>query len=150
MKTIRWMTAAIALGLWPGLSLAADIDGRSLAGWWALPFAGILLSIAVLPLFAPVFWHHHFGKITAAWTLLFFIPFAALFGLPLAGTSLVHALLAEYIPFIVLLTALYTIAGGIFIRGNLLASKVPMPNKPTLSAGLPCRLPRMKMPPAMV
>ena len=129
MKTIRWMTAAIALGLWPGLSLAADIDGRSLAGWWALPFAGILLSIAVLPLFAPVFWHHHFGKITAAWTLLFFIPFAALFGLPLAGTSLVHALLAEYIPFIVLLTALYTIAGGIFIRGNLHGS-------PALNVGL--------------
>ena len=119
MKIIRWLTAAIALGLWPGLSRAADIDGRSLALGWALPFAGILLSIALLPLLTPVFWHHHFGKITAAWTLLFFLPFAALFGLSLAGTSLVHALLAEYIPFIVLLTALYTIAGGIFIRGNL-------------------------------
>jgi len=129
MRIVRWVTATIALGLWPGLSLAADIDGRSLAVWWALPFAGILLSIAVLPLLAPVFWHHHFGKITAAWTLLFFIPFAALFGLPLAGTSLVHALLAEYIPFIVLLTALYTIAGGIFIRGNLHGS-------PALNVGL--------------
>ena len=129
MKIIRWLTAAIALGLWPGLCLAADIDGRSLAVWWALPFTGILLSIAVLPLLAPVFWDHHFGKITAAWTLLFFIPFAALFGLPLAGTSLVHALVAEYIPFIVLLTALYTIAGGIFIRGNLHGS-------PALNVGL--------------
>ena len=119
MKINRWVIAVITLSLWPGLSMAADIDGRSLAVWWALPFAGTLLSIAVLPLLAPAFWHHHFGKITAAWTLLFFIPFAALFGLPLAGTSLVHALLAEYIPFIVLLTALYTIAGGIFIRGNL-------------------------------
>ena len=129
MRIVRWVTAAIALGLWPGLSLAADIDGRSLAVWWALPFAGILLSIAVLPLLVPSFWHHHFGKITAAWTLLFFIPFAALFGLPLAGTSLVHALVAEYIPFIVLLTALYTIAGGIFIRGNLHGS-------PALNVGL--------------
>ena len=129
MKSIRWMMAAIAVGLWPGLSLAADIDGRSLSAWWALPFAGILLSIAVLPLLASTFWHHHFGKITAGWTLVFFIPFAALFGLPLAGTSLVHALLAEYIPFIVLLTALYTIAGGIFIRGNLQGS-------PALNVGL--------------
>ena len=129
MKISRWLTAAIALGLWPGLCLAADIDGRSLALGWALPFAGTLLSIAVLPLLAPAFWHHHFGKITAAWTLLFFIPFAALFGLPLAGASLVHALLAEYIPFIVLLTALYTIAGGIFIRGNLHGS-------PALNVGL--------------
>ena len=129
MKISRWVIAAIALALWPGLSLAADIDGRNLAVWWALPFAGILLSIAVLPLLAPTFWHHHFGKVTAAWTLLFFIPFAALFGLPLAGTSLVHALVAEYIPFIVLLTALYTIAGGIFIRGNLHGS-------PALNVGL--------------
>ena len=129
MKIIRWVTAAIALGLWPGLCLAADIDGRSLSVWWALPFAGTLLSIALLPLLAPIFWHHHFGKITAAWTLLFFVPFAAVFGLPLAGTSLVHALLAEYIPFIVLLTALYTIAGGIFIRGNLHGS-------PALNVGL--------------
>ena len=129
MKISRWVTAAIVLGLWPGLSLAADIDGRSLAVWWALPFAGTLLSIAVLPLLASAFWHHHFGKVTAAWTLLFFVPFAALFGLPLAGTSLVHALLAEYIPFIVLLTALYTIAGGIFIRGNLHGS-------PALNVGL--------------
>jgi len=129
MKNFRWLTAAIFLGLWPGLSLAAEIDGRGLGLGWALPFAGILLSIAVLPLIVPTLWHHHFGKITAAWTLLFFIPFAVLFGLPLAGTSLVHALLAEYIPFIVLLTALYTIAGGIFIRGNLHGS-------PELNVGL--------------
>ncbi len=129
MKVGRGVAAAIALCVWPGLSLAADIDGRSLAVWWALPFAGTLLSIAILPLLAPAFWHHHFGKITAGWTLLFFIPFAAQFGLPLAGASLVHALLAEYIPFIVLLTALYTIAGGIFIRGNLHGS-------PALNVGL--------------
>ena len=56
---------------------------------------------------------------SAAWTLAFFVPFAFIFGWALAGSSFVHALLAEYIPFIVLLTALYTIAGGIFIRGNL-------------------------------
>ena len=129
MKIIRCLGAAIALCGLPGLAVAAELEGRSLAGWWAVPFAGILLSIAVLPLLAPAFWHHHFGKVTAAWTLAFFIPFAALFGLSLAGTSLVHALLAEYIPFIVLLTALYTIAGGIFIRGNLHGS-------PALNVGL--------------
>ena len=42
-----------------------------------------------------------------------------MFGLPAAGAELVHALLAEYIPFIILLTALFTVAGGIYIRGNL-------------------------------
>ncbi|MBC7601015.1 MAG: sodium:proton antiporter, partial [Polaromonas sp.] len=86
---------------------------------WGVPFAGLLLSIALMPLLLPHFWHQHFGKVSAAWTLAFFIPFAMVFGLSLAGINLVHAMLAEYLPFIILLTALYTVAGGIFIRGNL-------------------------------
>ena len=133
MTFVRWVVAASLLGLWPGLSAAAEIDGGRLSVLWAIPFAGILLSIAILPLLAPSFWHHHFGKVSAAWTLAFFIPFAALFGPSLAGSSLVHALLAEYIPFIVLLTALYTIAGGIFIRGNLHGS--PALNTAILAIG---------------
>ena len=118
MKRFLWLGALTVLGLWPGVSRAAEIDGASLSFLWAIPFAGILLSIAILPLLAPSFWHHHFGKVSAAWTLAFFVPFAVQFGPGLAAGSLAHAMLAEYIPFIVLLTALYTIAGGIFIRGN--------------------------------
>jgi Na+/H+ antiporter NhaD/arsenite permease-like protein len=133
MKIIRCLCASIALCVLPVTAMAAEIDGRGLAAWWAAPFAGLLLSIAVLPLLAPAFWHHHFGKVTAAWTLAFFVPFAVLFGLSVAGTSLVHALLAEYIPFIVLLIALYTIAGGIFIRGNLHGS--PLLNVALLAIG---------------
>ena len=103
----------------PGASFAADFDGAQLGLAWAIPFAGILLSIALMPLVVPTFWHHHFGKVSAAWTLAFFLPFAYLFGVQAAGASLMHALLAEYVPFIILLTALYTVAGGIYIRGNL-------------------------------
>ena len=110
----------VLLGLLlPSLSFAAEFDGSRLNLLWAIPFAGILLSIALMPLLVPSFWHHHFGKVSAAWTLTFFLPFAYFFGVGTAGVSLVHALLAEYIPFIVLLTALYTVAGGIYIRGNL-------------------------------
>jgi len=104
---------------WPGLAHAADLDGSKLSAAWGIPFAGLLLSIALMPLLTPIFWHHHFGKVSAAWALAFIVPFALLYGLPAAGTSFVHALLAEYIPFIVLLTALFTVAGGIHIRGNL-------------------------------
>ena len=110
--------AAVLAGL-PGLAQAAEVDGAQLSAWWGLPFAGVLLSIALLPLLAPHFWHHHFGKVTAAWALAFVLPFAAVFGLHAAGAGVVHALLAEYIPFIVLLTALYTVSGGIYIKGNL-------------------------------
>jgi Na+/H+ antiporter NhaD/arsenite permease-like protein len=65
--------------------------------------------------------------------LAFFIPFAVMFGANLAGENLVHALFAEYIPFIVLLTALYAVSGGIFIRGNLHGS--PSLNTAILAIG---------------
>ena len=117
MRTLRWGLALLAAC--PGLALAADLDGSQLSVLWGVPFAGILLSIAILPLVAPLFWHHHFGKVAAAWSLVFLLPFAAVFGPGLAAVNFVHALLAEYIPFIILLTALFTVAGGIYIRGNL-------------------------------
>lgn len=129
MKISRWAAILSMLFFWPGLALAANFDGSQLSPLWGIPFAGLLLSIAVMPLLLPWFWHHHFGKVTAAWTLAFFLPFALIFGPALAGASLVHALVAEYIPFIILLTALFTVAGGIFIRGNLHGS-------PGLNTGL--------------
>ena len=98
---------------------AASLDGSQLSVLWAVPFVGILLSIAIWPLVAPQFWHHHFGKIAAAWALAFLVPFALTFGPAVAAEGFVHALLAEYIPFILLLTALFTVSGGIYIRGNL-------------------------------
>jgi Na+/H+ antiporter NhaD/arsenite permease-like protein len=114
---MRWI--ALAFALLPGLAQAADLDGSQLSVLWGVPFAGVLLSIALVPLVAPVFWHHHFGKISAAWALVFLVPFAVVVGPGVTWASVVHALLAEYIPFIILLTALFTVAGGIFLRGNL-------------------------------
>ena len=119
MKAFRWPATLGLLLLCPGLALAAELDGSQLSALWGIPFAGLLLSIALLPLLTPFFWHHHFGKITAAWALAFLLPFALIHGAGLASVSFLHALLAEYIPFIFLLTALFTVAGGIHIRGNL-------------------------------
>ena len=113
------LAVAAALLLAPGLAQAADINGSSLSAWWGLPFAGVLLSIAIMPLAAAPIWHHHFGKIAFGWALAFLIPFAWVFGPAAAGGVVVHTLLAEYIPFIALLVALFTAAGGIFVRGNL-------------------------------
>lgn len=95
------------------------MDGTTLSPLWGVPFAGLLLSIALMPLLAPAFWHHHYGKVTAAWALAFLLPFALRFGFGVTSHEFVHALLGEYIPFIFLLTALFTVAGGIHIRGNL-------------------------------
>jgi Na+/H+ antiporter NhaD/arsenite permease-like protein len=118
MKASRILCAA-ALALATAVAQAAEIDGAALGPWWGLPFAGMLLSIALMPLLAPRVWHHHYGKITAGWALAFLLPFAASHGAGLAASAFVHALLAEYLPFVILLTALYTAAGGIYIRGNL-------------------------------
>ena len=133
MKINRWFAIAAVLLIWPTLSSAADINGSQLSAVWGVPFAGLLLSIALCPLLTPTFWHHHFGKVSAAWSLAFFLPFAVMYGPTVASSSLVHALLAEYIPFIILLTALFTVAGGVFIRGNLHGS--PMLNTSILAIG---------------
>ncbi len=128
MRFARPLGVGLAL-LLPLASMAADFDGRQLSPIWGVPFAGILLSIALMPLLVPNFWHHHFGKVAAGWALAFLVPFALVFGTGTAAVAFVHALLAEYIPFVILLTALFTVAGGIYIRGNLRGS-------PALNTGI--------------
>ncbi|MEM5449648.1 sodium:proton antiporter [Paraburkholderia guartelaensis] len=126
-------TLCAALTLYSTSAHAAAFDGASLGAAWALPFAGMLLSIAFFPMFAATFWHHHFGKVSAAWALAFLLPFAATHGVGVTYPLFVHAVVDEYLPFIVLLGALYTIAGGICVYGNLRGS--PRMNTAILALG---------------
>ena len=98
---------------------ATELPGASMGFAWALPFAGLLLTIATGPLLFPGIWHHHYGKIAAGWAALTVVPIALAFGTSSALAGFVHAMLAEYLSFIVLLFALYTVAGGLLITGNL-------------------------------
>ncbi|MBE7939598.1 MULTISPECIES: sodium:proton antiporter [Ramlibacter] len=109
------------------------LDGTRLGVAWGIPFAGLLLSIALLPLLAPRLWHHHYGKIAAGWALAFLLPFAARFGNGAASHAFLHALLEEYLPFVILLAALYAVSGGIHVRGNLHGS--PGLNTAVLAVG---------------
>ncbi len=95
-----------------------DEIGRELPLWTVIPFIGILLSIAIFPLVAPHFWHHHFPKVSAAWALIFAIPFLIVYKM-VAFESILHIYLIDYIPFIILLWGLFTIAGGIYVRGTM-------------------------------
>ena len=95
---------------------APHLEGGDLDLLWTVPFAGILLSIALFPLFAPSFWHHHYGKISAAWAAAFLVPFAARVGVDIAIYAALHTALLEYIPFIILLFALFTVTGGLRVR----------------------------------
>jgi Na+/H+ antiporter NhaD/arsenite permease-like protein len=119
MLRLLTLGLAAALALLPEDALAADLDGRALSLAWALPFVGMLLSIALGPLLAPHAWEHHQGKVSALWALLVLVPMALTAGSATAGQALLHTLLLEYIPFIVLLLALFTVAGGILIKGNI-------------------------------
>lgn len=130
MKCGRWamlpvwvilMTAIPAVAAEHGAT-HADL-GPSMPLWSCLPFVGMLLSIALMPLLLPKFWHHHFGKVSAFWAASLALPFL----LAYRGNALyeiVHILMADYVPFIILLWSLYTVSGGILLSGRLSGTPV--------------------------
>ena len=131
----RWISVLIyAFVFVPAAAHAAPaLDGAQMGWPWALQFAGILLSIATGPLLFPKFWHAHYGKTAALWALLTLAPIAIAFGLSNALAAFVHAALAEYMSFIVLLFALYVVAGGVLITGTLRGG--PLVNAGLLALG---------------
>ncbi|HWK47435.1 MAG TPA: sodium:proton antiporter [Stellaceae bacterium] len=108
---------------------AADMHGAAVAGTdlslvLVSPFIGMLLSIALFPLVAPHFWHRWYGMVSGFWALAFLVPFTAQFGVDTAIYEVLHALIGEYVPFILLLLALYTISGGVRVTGTLIGRPV--------------------------
>ena len=94
-------------------------SGAELHLAWGAPFAALLLAIAIVPIVSAHFWHAHYGKIAASLALCLLLPFAWRFGLTRTVHDLAHALLQEYLPFVIILFSLFTIAGGICLRGAL-------------------------------
>jgi len=106
--------------------------GTLLSAWWTIPFAGMLLSIALFPLFARHFWERHYAKVTLFWSLALALPLLALHRA--AGTHhLIEVILVDYIPFLVILWALYTVASGIFVTGTMHGT--PLQNTLMIAAG---------------
>ena len=115
------------------VAAAFHLDGAALSAVWSIPFAGLLLSIALLPLFAPHFWEHHFGKVAAFWAVALLIPCTIAFGVSTMTAEVLHTLLLDYIPFTLLLFALFVVAGGIHVGGNLVGT--PATNTAILAFG---------------
>jgi Na+/H+ antiporter NhaD/arsenite permease-like protein len=111
----------------------ASFDGATLSLAWGLPFAGLLLSIAFAPLVAPKLWHDHYGKVAALFALALLVPFTIAFGTTKTLHNVVHAVVLEYVPFLSMLFALFTIAGGICLRGTLAGT--PAANTGLLALG---------------
>src|SRR5260221_8743087 len=122
----------------PALAVTTVGDGNAfdpaqLTLMWGIPFAGLLLSIALVPTVSHKWWHANFGKVSAAWVAVLLAPMALRFGAATALHEVVHVLLLEYLPFVVVLFALYTIAGGICVHGR--AAGTPVRNTTLLALG---------------
>jgi Na+/H+ antiporter NhaD/arsenite permease-like protein len=114
------LAALLTLLICPQPAAAAPaLEGASMSWPWGLPFAGLLLSIATGPVLFPKIWHAHYGKLAAFWAVLALAPLAVGYGVAAAFAAFVHALVAEYMSFIILLFALYTVAGGIVVSGRI-------------------------------
>jgi Na+/H+ antiporter NhaD/arsenite permease-like protein len=112
---------------------ASHLDGAVLSPLWSIPFAGLLLSIALLPLIAPHFWEHHFGMVATFWAFALLVPCIVAFGFWTAAEEVLHVLLHDFLPFIILLFTLFVVAGGISVTGNIVGT--PATNTAILAFG---------------
>ena len=120
----------------PSLALASGGHAtlpQNLAIYWIIPFVCMLLSIAIAPLTIPHFWEKHFGKVAVFWALAFLIPCAISFGPSVAIHEFLHAILTDYMPFIILLFSLFTVAGGVRLTGSMVGT--PKVNTAILAVG---------------
>lgn len=125
MSRTTLLRSLAAIGaLLPAASFAAGLNGAELGLAWAVPFAGILLSIALFPLFAPHFWHHNFGKIAVFWALCCAVPLMGFLGVRTGLDAIIHILLVDYVPFLIFVGALFIVAGGIHVRGTFVGRPI--------------------------
>jgi len=132
---MKYIKNIILLSLFPlqlfaasgvGDNHAPHLDGSILSIYWVIPFAGILLSIAIFPLIAPHFWHKNFGKVSLFWSISLLIPLLITqhIGFSVTLYEVLHVGLLEYVPFIILLLALFTISGGVRLKGSLVGKPI--------------------------
>jgi Na+/H+ antiporter NhaD/arsenite permease-like protein len=101
---------------------------------WGLPFAGLLASMAVLPIVAPRFWQRRLGIVALTWSGALIVSQAIFTGVGAAAEGAWHAVLIEYLPFMAMLLALYTAGGGVLVRGG--PAGTPLGNTAMLALGV--------------
>ena len=124
MKKFVSLLEAIAFFFmaFPMTALAADGAVESISLVYCIPFAGLLLCVAVLPLIKAEWWESHQPHAVVFWSLLFVIPFAIFFGAGEAAEKVLECIIDDYLTFIVLLFGLFCVAGNITLEGDLAGS----------------------------
>jgi len=97
------------------------------------PFAALLLSIAVMPVAFPHAWHNHHGKVVIFWSVLGLTGLLGVEGIETTIVHVAHTMLDEYFPFLILISTLYIVSGGVLIKGHLHGS--PLWNTSILALG---------------
>ena len=87
--------------------------------WTMIPFAIMLLAIAVAPMVAEKWWESNRNKLIVSCVLG--IPVAAYMLVKGLSQELIHTIFFDYVPFIILLLALFVITGGIHLSGDIKA-----------------------------
>ncbi len=83
--------------------------------YWEIPFIGTLLSVAFFPILAPKFWQKNSGKIFAFWALSICVPLWFRCGATNFADIICGVMFETFLPFIILISALYIITGGIYL-----------------------------------
>ncbi len=89
---------------------------------FCIPFAGLLLCIAVLPLVKAEWWEAHQPHAVVFWSLLFVLPFAFVYGPGQAFEKVLECIVDDYLTFIILLFGLFCVSGNITLEGDLAGS----------------------------
>jgi Na+/H+ antiporter NhaD/arsenite permease-like protein len=142
---ILCILAAVTIATWLGIWLSGQHDSHGghdphMPHYWyfgILPFIAILGAIAVLPLLNKTrhWWESNLNRFFVAMVCsvatIGYMIFTS--GGESIGPMLNHAIMKDFIPFIILLFSLYVISGGIYLSGDLAAS--PRVNTTFLAIG---------------
>ena len=128
MKKLTAFCGSLALMLFfsPMTALAAEhvagSEKTAVPIWLCIPFAGLLLCIAVLPLIKAEWWEEHQPHAVIFWSLLFIVPFALSFSVGTALETVLECIVNDYLTFIILLFGLFCVSGNITMSGDLAGS----------------------------
>lgn len=114
-----------AIVMHPSVAMAAEKGqdiGKTLPIWFCLPFAGMLLCIAICPLVAGMWWEKNKPYVVIFWSLAFLLPFTMYAGWQMAADQVLEVIFGDYITFIVLLFGLFCVAGNICLEGDLVGT----------------------------
>ena len=119
MCTFLTVILACPVGVW------AAGNGETVSSvpvWLCIPFAGLLLCVAVMPLVKGEWWESHQPIVVAFWIVLMIIPFAVVYGAGKTAETVLECVINDYLTFIILLFGLFCVSGNITVEGDFAGS----------------------------